>query len=119
MSNALSAIQVTDDGAVKKITFTMKNIIEETVIHQIGKDVLALVDATPKPKLLISFANVEHLSSAALGVLISCNNRVKVKEGQMVLSDISKPIFEIFRITKLNKLFQIADTADAAMKIFK
>ncbi len=114
-----SAIQISTDGGVKKIAFTQRSIIEEGVSAQIGKDVVALIDRTPKPKVLISFAGVDHLSSAALGVLITCHNRVKSKGGELYLSDISKPIFEIFKITKLNKMFQIVDSVEIAMKSFK
>ena len=39
-------------------------------IQQIGEEINTLIDAEDRPKLLISFANVDHLSSAALGMLI-------------------------------------------------
>lgn len=119
MSATDSVIQIADEGSVKKITFTQKSIIDETIIHQIGKDIIGVIDSMAKPKVLISFGGVDHLSSAALGVLITCHNRVRVKDGQLYLSDIPKPIFEIFKITKLNKMFQIVDTSDAALKNFK
>ncbi len=119
MNNSASVIQITDHSGVKKVTFTQRSIIDETVIHQIGKDIVVAIDAEIKPRLVISFEGVEHLSSAALGVLITCHNRIRVREGQLYLSDISKPIFEIFKITKLNKMFQIVERADLAMKSFK
>ncbi|MSR34159.1 MAG: anti-sigma factor antagonist [Phycisphaerales bacterium] len=119
MSEETSVIKISEDGDVKKVAFSQPNIIDETTIHQIGKDVLALIDGFERPKLLISFHGVQHMSSAALGVLITCHNRVRVKNGQLYLCDISKQIFEIFKITKLNKMFQIVDTTDVAMKSFK
>jgi anti-sigma B factor antagonist len=119
MNNATSTIQIADEGGVKKISFTQRSIIDESVITQIGKDIVGMIDGAASPKVLISFAGVDHLSSAALGVLITCHNRVKAKNGQLYLCDIAKPIFEIFKITKLNKMFQIVDTADRAMGSFK
>ena len=67
---------------------------------------------------LISFENVDHLSSAALGTLITINNKVKSQDGQLRLAAIDPQIYEVFVITKLNKLFQIYDTPDEAMKSF-
>lgn len=119
MGNPTTVIQISDHAGVKKIAFTQRSIIDETVISQIGKDIITVIDGETKPKVLISFQGVEHLSSAALGVLITCHNRIRVKDGQLYLSDIPKPIFEIFKITKLNKMFQIVDSAEAAMKSFK
>jgi len=84
----------------------------------IGDEIAALVDAVPSPKLVISFANVEHLSSAALGTLITINNRIRGRSGQLRLSHIDPQIYEVFAITRLNKLFQIHETTDEAVKSF-
>lgn len=119
MSNVSDVIRVVEEGGVKKVMFTQNKIIDETVIHQIGKDILALLDSMAQPKVVVCFTGVDHLSSAALGVLITCHNRTRVKNGKLYLSDISKPIFEIFKITKLNKMFQIVDSADEAIKSMK
>lgn len=69
-------------------------------------------------RLVISFVNVEHLSSAALGTLITINNKVRQRAGQLRLCDIDPQIYEVFTITRLNKLFQIHPTAADAMKSF-
>ena len=61
-----------------------------------------------------SIAAVDHLSSAALGTLITINNKVKQKGGQLRLSDINPQIYEVFLITKLNKLFRIYPTVKDA-----
>lgn len=67
----------------------------------------------------MDFADVDHLSSAALGMLITINNRVRAKGGQLRLATIDPQIYEVFAITKLNKLFNICDTAEQAMSSFK
>jgi anti-sigma B factor antagonist len=107
-------IRSSRDGEVTCVTFTEGRITDEMVIHQIGQEVLKLVDADAQPRVLLDFSGVEHLSSAALGVLISVNNRVKSRSGQLRLCSISTPIFEIFRITRLDTLFQIHPTAEQA-----
>jgi len=101
------------------IRFADRNILEESSIQQIGDEIGGLIDGLSNPKVLLCFADVEHLSSAALGMLITINNRVRQKGGQLRLSDIHPQIYEVFVITKLNKLFQIFDTADEAAKSFK
>ena len=78
-----------------------------------------VIGCASEAKVLFSFHGFKQLTSAAVSVLITCHNRIRVKEGQLYLSDIPKPIFEIFKITKLNKMFQIVDTSDVAMKSFK
>jgi len=115
---AQSPLKVSNIGGVTKIEFMERSIIDEVVIAQIGQELSQLVESLAKPKIVLCFAGVQHLSSAALGILITLNSKVETREGQMFLSDVAKPIFEIFKITKLNKLFQMHDTLDQAMESF-
>ncbi|MBX3358008.1 MAG: STAS domain-containing protein [Phycisphaeraceae bacterium] len=118
MSASTSRLRVKKDGEVTQIEFIDRNILDEANIQQIGEEIARVVDAGPKPRLLISFAGVDHLSSAALGTLITVNNRIKSKEGQLRLANIDPQILEVFKITKLDKLFQIHDNTDRAMSSF-
>jgi len=113
-----SRLRIKKVGDVHQIEFIDRNILDEANIQHIGEEILSIVDAKPKPKLLISFTNVDHLSSAALGTLITVNNRVRSAGGQLRLADIDPQIYEVFIITKLNKLFQIHETAAEALKSF-
>ncbi len=118
MPSETSRLRVRDKNGVTQIEFIDRNILDEANIQHIGEEIGALIDKGAKPKLLISFQNVDHLSSAALGTLITINNRVKTKGGQLRLADIDPQIYEVFVITKLNRLFQIHPTTDEALKSF-
>ena len=115
MADGESRLTIENSEQVILIGFLDRNILEETAIQKIGDQVSDLLDSTPNPKLLIDFVNVEHLSSAALGMLITINNRVRAKGGQLRLASIDPQIYEVFAITKLNKLFNICDSAKEAM----
>lgn len=118
MSAATSRLRVSDQDGVTRIEFIDRNILDEANIQQIGAEITRIVDAQPHPKVLISFENVDHLSSAALGTLITINNRVRSRDGQLRLANIDQQIYEVFVITKLNKLFQIHDSTQAALASF-
>ncbi len=118
MSASTSRLRVKKDGEVTQIEFIDRNILDEANIQQIGEEIARVIDAGPKPRVLISFAGVDHLSSAALGTLITVNNRIKSKEGQLRLANIDPQILEVVKITKLDKLFQIHDNTDRAMSSF-
>jgi len=119
MASRDARMTVEQDGEIVKINLLDRNILEEAAIQQIGEEIANLVEASANPKLLISFSNVEHLSSAALGTLITINNKVRQKAGQLRLSNIDPQIYEVFVITRLNKLFQIYDDVDQAVDSFK
>lgn len=118
MGSSTSRLNVRNQNGITRVEFLDRNILDEAIIHQIGEEIAKLIDSQPKPKLLICFKGVEHLSSAALGTLINVNNKVKQKEGQLRLSDINPQIYEVFQITKLNRIFQIHDTAEKAIASF-
>ena len=115
----LDTARIGADDHVTLVRFKDRNILEEAAIQQIGDELAVLIEADSNPKMLLDFSGVEHLSSAALGTLITINNKVKAKGGQLRLSDIDEQIYEVFVITKLNKLFQIHDHQEAAAKSFK
>jgi anti-sigma B factor antagonist len=118
MAAAASRLRVTEQKGVKRIEFVDRNILDEANILQIGEEIGRLVESDARPKVLISFSNVDHLSSAALGTLITISNKVRSKDGQLRLANIDPQIYEVFVITKLNKLFQIHKTTDEAMASF-
>lgn len=103
------------DG-VHVVEFSDRKILEELSIREIEEELFALVRENEGIKLLLNFKNVEHLSSAALGMLINLNREVSGQSGKLALSDINPQIYEVFRITRLNKMFEIYDTAAQALK---
>ncbi len=104
---------------IHHVGFLDRNLLEEVHIHMIGVEIGRLVEEAAQPKIVISFKNVEHLSSAALGALITINNKIREKEGQLRLADIDARVYEIFLITKLNTLFKIYENTEQAIKSFE
>jgi len=102
-------------GDVCVVEFGDRKILEELSIQQIGEQLGQLVASEPNLTLLLSFKNVEQLSSAALGMLITLNKQVTDRNGRLMLSDINPRIFEVFKITRLDKLFEIHPTASQAI----
>ena len=118
MSESSARLNVTQQKDISIVEFAENKILDEMNITEIGQALDALVLAKDRPKLLLDFANVDHLSSAALGMLININNRVRQKNGQLRLANIKPQILEVFVITKLNKLFKILPTKTEALANF-
>ncbi len=107
MTEDRSHLTISESRGVKIVEFTDRQILEEMSITEIGTELYGLVDGVHGVKILASFKNVEHLSSAALGILITLNKKVGEQEGTLKLSDITPQIYEVFKITRLNKLFEM------------
>ena len=118
MAESSPPVSVSRQKDIQVVEFTNNRILDEANIAEIGNTLKALIEEHNNPKLLLDFASVDHLSSAALGMLINANNSVRQKNGQLRLTNIKPQIFEVFVITKLNKLFRIFPTRDEALASF-
>ncbi|MFQ5491284.1 MAG: STAS domain-containing protein [Phycisphaerae bacterium] len=118
MADGQSHLTVRKQDQVQVVEFSDRKILEELSIREIEDQLFDLIKSTPSIRLLLSFGNVEHLSSAALGMLINLEKEIAKNSGKLILSDINPQIFEVFKITRLNKMFNIQDTTAQAMKQF-
>jgi anti-sigma B factor antagonist len=108
-------LKLSVDGDVTVIELMDRKILDEMNIVQIGDQLNTLVSQADQPKFVLDFNNVVHLSSSALGVLITLNKRVREKEGELRLCCIQPAIYEVFVITRLNEIFQICQTRSEAV----
>lgn len=115
MPETLPKLSIAERHGAHVVTFEDRKILEQIVINEIGKKLSEIVESEPNPKLVLDFQIVEHLSSAALGTLITLNKQVGEAEGQLALAGIQPQIFEVFKITRLNKLFNIYPTTEDAL----
>ena len=111
-------LDIEEVGDVTVARFVDKKILDENNIQLIGTQLFGLVDQDKRKKIVLDFSNVEYLSSAALGKLITLNRKVQAVRGKLILCGISKEIKEVFEITKLDKLFTIHQEELAAIQAF-
>ena len=105
-------------GNVTVARFIDKKILDETNIQIIGNQLFGLVDEDGRKRIVLDFSNVEYLSSAALGKLITMDKKVKAAKGKLRLCSVRPEIYEVFAITKLNKLFDMHDDQEKALEGF-
>ena len=116
MSRKLDIEQIGDVTVAK---FVDKKILDETNIQIIGNQMFGLVDEDGRKRIILDFSNVEYLSSAALGKLITLNKKVRGATGQLALCNIKPEIKEVFSITKLDKVLKIFEGEESALESFK
>jgi anti-sigma B factor antagonist len=118
MAEGSPHLSVRNRDAVDVVEFSDRKILEELSIREIEDELFALVSSKPEIRLLLDFSSVEHLSSAALGMLINLQKEVGKRNGKLKLADIRPQIFEIFKITRLSKLFEIHPSVEEAIAQF-
>ncbi len=112
-------LEIEEVGDVTIAKFVDKKILDESNIQVIGNQLFSLVEEDGRKKIILDFSNVEYLSSAALGKLITMDKKVKQAKGKLRLCNVRPDIYEVFAITKLNKLFDMNyDSVEKALEGF-
>ena len=111
-------LEVEDTGDIAVVNFVDKKILDEQNIQMIGDDLFRLVDELGRRKVLLNFKNVEFMSSAALGKLITLHRKLQAVQGKLVLCKITKDILDVFKITKLDRILSIAADEQAGLQAF-
>ena len=111
-------INVAKIGDVTVVKFLDKKILDEANIQELGLELFRLIEHDNRKSILLNFSDVEFLSSAALGKLITLDRKVKASKGRLKMSNIRPEIFEVFQITKLNKVFDIRNDESEAVAAF-
>jgi anti-sigma B factor antagonist len=111
-------IDVSKIGDVSVVRFVDKKILDEANIQELGLELFGLVEQDNRKAILLNFTNVEFLSSAALGKLITLDRKIKSNKGRLKLCSIRPEILEVFQITKLNKVFDIRKDESEAIAAF-
>ena len=111
-------LKVSEVGDVAVVHFADQKILDDATIQELGYELFSLVEKEGCQKVLLNFADVEFLSSAALGKLITLEKKAKTAGATLKLSNIRPEIYEVFAITKLNKLFDIKENEADALASF-
>lgn len=114
---ARNRLDVNESASISVVRFRDQKIIDPEAIQELGQELFDLVDKDQRHKLVLNFANVEFLSSAALGKLITFEKKAKREGASLILTNISPEIYQVFAITNLDKLFQIKDTEADALAV--
>ena len=108
-------VKATAVGSVIIAELVDKKILDEINIAEIAQQLEGLAARSAKPKLVLDFANVGHMSSSMLGKLITLHKHVRERQGQMRLCNVQPAINEVFVITRLSEVFHVSQTRDQAV----
>ncbi|MHC4561261.1 MAG: STAS domain-containing protein [Planctomycetota bacterium] len=115
MPEPTSRLNVIQEGGITVVELLDRKILDEVNILQIGDQLNAIVAEADSPAMVLDFGAVAHLSSSALGMLITLHKRIREKNGRLRLCTIQPAIHEIFVITRLNEIFDIFPSRDKAV----
>ncbi len=106
------------DRGVVIVDFDMPKLLDQNIITLVGKELSGMLESAGDGAMLLNFENVIFMSSAMLGQIVKLNKNCKKNEVKLKLSNIRKPILEIFKMTRLDKLLSLYPDEAQAMAAF-
>ncbi len=104
-----------EDG-IHVLTFEQTNVLDAYEIEQLGDAIYHHIKPIDTPRVVISLENVQHLSSAALGMLVALRKvAVEKKGGGLCMANVGDDLQSIFKMTSLDKLIPIHDSTAKAV----
>jgi anti-sigma B factor antagonist len=111
-------LEVEEVAEVTVVHFRDRHILDDLAIEGIGRELARLTDRAGRNRLLLSFGNVEHLSSAMLGKILHLEKRLRKLDGRLALCQLAPAIAEAFAITGLHKVLNIYPDEQQALLSF-
>ena len=112
-------IEVIEKDGTTVVLFRDSKILEDRAIHQMGAELLEVVQGKSGVRLVLDFTGVKYLSSAALGKLITVRRRVDQLGGRLKLCEIGPETLDVFKIAKLDDYFEICRDQRSALEEIK
>lgn len=108
-------LSIAKQDEVAIVTFVTSRILDQSNVQQLGEELDALVDEYELKRIVVDFSNVNYMSSAVMGKLVSLLKKVKAAKGKIALCCIEEGILEIFKIMRFDKMFTIYKTNEKAV----
>jgi anti-sigma B factor antagonist len=102
-------------GDATVVELKEREITDETLLWNLEKELLEVLEEHEASDLIIDFSEVHMLSSRMLGTLVRLLKRARETGGRVRLCSIQRRILHILELTRLNEVFEIFPDAESAL----
>ena len=100
------------------VEFRDASLMDAMVLEEIGQALYRLVDEEDRRRVILDFANVQYLSSQAIGIVLSMHRKiVALPKGKLILCGVGSKLMELVKITRLDRVLTIKPTQREALKV--
>ena len=103
------------DRGIQVIAIDRADTLDAYEVEGLGDDIYKHLENLDAPKVVIDLGHVDHLSSAALGMLIALRAVVEKDGGVVCVANVSNDLHALLKMTKLHKVIKIYDSLKEAL----
>ena len=91
------------------------NILSDADVDGLAKHIESLSNW----KVIFDLTELKHINSSGISVFVKTMTKCRINQGDLLIANPNKNIFQLFEITKMNEVFSIHDSNESALNQFK
>ncbi len=100
------------------VEFHTPSLMDPPLLERLGAVVYRLVDDEDRRLVVLDFAQVQFLSSQAIGIILTLKKKLdKLPHSALVLCGVGPPLMQLIRITRLDRVLTIRPTQAEALQV--
>jgi len=109
------SVEITSEGDVVVAAFKATSISNGEKIAAVSKQIKEFIEENNPNRIVLDFGGVKFFSSQVLGLLLDIRARLKMYDGEVVISAINPQLYRVFKITNLDKVFRFFPDKESAV----
>jgi anti-sigma B factor antagonist len=97
------------------VVVSIKGRVDTVTASELERCLSELIDRGEN-LLILNMTDLDYISSAGLRVVLSAAKKLKVKQGDILLTGLLGVVKEVFEISGFSTIFKIFDTEEDALK---
>tara|TARA_B100001287_G_scaffold275005_1_gene281623 strand:+ start:1317 stop:1652 length:336 start_codon:yes stop_codon:yes gene_type:complete len=76
------------------------------------------IDTMTNWQIIFDLSDLNHINSSGISTFVKTMTKCRINQGDLLISNPNKNIFQLFEITKMNEVFSIHDSNESALNQF-
>lgn len=93
---------------------TLRGELDHNSAEELRVKVDNMIDSSSVQNIILNFSGVSFMDSSGIGAVIGRYKKIKLREGNLVVTNVSKNVSKIFEISGLYKIIKKYDTVSEA-----
>ncbi|HEW78738.1 MAG TPA: anti-sigma factor antagonist [Phycisphaerales bacterium] len=110
-------VEITSEESVAVMVFRAASISSTEGITAASAQINEFIEKKHPKGIVIDFERVKFFSSQVLGLLLGIRAKLKMYDGEVVISAINPQLYRVFKITNLDKIFRFFPDKESAVKM--
>jgi anti-anti-sigma factor len=111
-----AGVEITGGGNLAVVAYKAASISNVEEILAISKEINKFIEENHPSRIIVDFEKVKFFSSMVLGLLLDMRAKLKMHDGEVVVSAINPELYRVFKITNLDKVFRFFPDKESAVE---